>query len=118
MKTKLVCILGSVLFGLTTTAIASNYAFLGESPIRYFSDQDWTLLSAAQQKALDKAPDNTKVTWKNPQKNHQGYFIPENTTHKNGVTCRNLQVFTDAEGLKSLVHFQYCKLKGKWKIVH
>jgi surface antigen len=117
MKIKLACLMGSILLGLTATAVAGNYAFLGESPIRYFNAQDWAMLSAAQQKALDKTPDNVKVSWKNPKKNHQGYFIPENTTHKNGVTCRLLQIFSDAGGLKSLLHFEYCKIKGKWKIV-
>lgn len=117
MKIKSICMAVSLLFGLATTnAIASNYSFLNESPVRYLDNQDWDLLSAAQQKALDKTPDNSKVTWKNPRRNHQGYFIPENTTHQDGTTCRTLKIFMDANGLTSLVHFRYCKLQGKWRI--
>ena len=117
MKKIMVCLIASLSLGfVASSAYASNYSYLNETPVKYFDDQDWSLVNAAQQKALDRTPDNTKVSWKNPDKKHSGYFIPMHTSHDHGMTCRTLQIFMDADGLTTLVKFRYCKIKGKWEI--
>lgn len=115
MKTLIMLLtLCASLFAIT--AQASNFYFLNESAIRYFNDMDWKLYEAAQSKALNNTPDNKKVSWKNPNKNHSGYLIPSQSTHVNGMPCRYLQIFTNADGLTGLSSFQFCKINGEWKI--
>ena len=113
MKKKIFTVVALSL--LSASVMASNMGFLNETPAKYYSDHDWELLSAAQQKALDSAPDNTKVSWRNETGDNSGYFIPSKTTRQNGTTCRNLKIFMNADGLQTLVNFRYCRVNGEWK---
>lgn len=107
----------TILFSVIAAPVyATNMSYLNETPAKYYTDQDWEMLSQAQDKALNKAADNTRISWRNPATNHDGYFIPSQTTHVNGKTCRQLKTYLDANGISTMVHFRYCKVAGEWKL--
>lgn len=101
---------------ISLSAIGGNYSFLQDSPVRYFSDQDWQLYKAAAEEALDHRSNGTKVTWKNPHSGSWGYFQPISTIMKNGVKCRKLNIFDYANHRRAMSTFEACKYKDGWKV--
>ncbi len=112
-----------ILFGIllsfitTSPLYAFNLSFLDNSPVYYFTQSDWAIAESTAQKALSTAPDNTKVSWRNPQTGAQGYYIPSNTTTQNGKTCRKLKIFSEANKMTGVSVYQFCKVNGEWKTI-
>ena len=102
----------------STSALALNFSFLNNAAVSYFSNGDYKLMESAADQALDQGKDGQKITWKNPNTTAWGYFIPKNTTRKNGVVCRNLTIFNSAKDVTGLATYPFCKLNGDWKIVN
>lgn len=103
------------LLALATSAFAFNTSFLQDAPVRYFTDQDFKILTATAQHALDHSPNNTKVTWQNPATGAHGTLTPLNTTKENGRTCRRLKIFDSAKGRSGEATYKMCKVKNEWK---
>lgn len=116
IKTLLVAI--SVFSGvfLSSAAICSNYSFLRDSPVRYFTAKDWQLYKATANKALEHGKNGSKMSWKNPTSGNWGYFQPVNTTMKNGLKCRKLHIFDYANHREAKSTFEVCKYKEGWKV--
>jgi surface antigen len=105
-----------IVCGKFSIASAYEFNFLNDSPVAYYTDQDWALYKAAARDALDNKKDGTKVTWKNPVNGHGGYFIPTHTTKKNGKTCRTLKIFNYGKSRTDASTYQVCKYPNGWKI--
>jgi 17 kDa outer membrane surface antigen len=104
------------LFALSFPAFSFNSDFLHDSAARTFDSEDWTLLNAAGDKAL-QLPNGKKAAWKNPKTGHEGTIQPLNKINKNGTTCRDLRIFNRDQHNTDRYVFMFCKYKEGWKIV-
>ncbi len=97
-------------------AFAGNYSFLVDSPVSYFTNQDWDIYKSAEQKAIHSA-DGVKVTWKNPASGAWGYFIPSQTRKESGTVCRTMRVVSNAKARSGEAAYKVCKYSNGWKAV-
>jgi surface antigen len=116
MKKSLLVIAVSTLFA--NSIYAFNTDFLSYSPVFYFTSQDTQIMEAATMNALNNGRDNAKVVWKNPKTGANGYVMPFNSTQKNGLSCRQLKVFNEANHVTGEATYQFCKINNEWKITH
>lgn len=95
----------------------AQYYFLNDATITYFTDEDSEIYGNAQYDALNHHGDGAKVSWSNPNTGAHGYFIPSNTTRKNGMLCRTLTIVNFAEHRSGQAMFKFCKIHNEWKVV-
>lgn len=95
---------------------ASNYSFLSDAPVSYFTTEDSKILLAAQMDALNHYHDGTKVTWNNPKTGAHGTIIPSDSTKMNNLHCRKLTMNSFAQNRTGKATFTYCKVDNVWKI--
>lgn len=100
----------------TTAAQAFNTSFLDYSGMSNFTSADWKISEDSAVAALDRGKDNVKAYWHNPHSQASGYVIPFNTTHRQGVTCRDLVIFNQARDVTDKATYHFCKLQGEWRI--
>ncbi len=100
---------------LSTSALASNYGFLNNTAMTYFTQQDWQLFNKAQRMALGSR-DGVRIQWKNPQSGSYGYIVPSNTTRHNGTTCRDLTFVTTANLVNGQATERFCRNGNQWEI--
>lgn len=118
MKSTYTKILFTALLSLLAlSAHAFNLDFLKYSPAYYFTDQDWSIQKKAALRALNKANDGTKISWKNPNTTAWGYVIPSHTTRIKGKFCRSLTIFNSAKSITNQSTFEFCKLNGEWMAI-
>ncbi len=100
-----------------TSTYAFNASFMKYSPGFYFTDSDWKISQQTMKETLDKTPDNSKVSWKNPATGAGGYFIPSNTSNQNGNRCRTLQIFSEVNQVTGKSSYRFCYINNEWRIV-
>jgi surface antigen len=104
------------MLGVPPLASALDMRWLADSPVRYFSDQDWEKAEAATRKALDDAADGETVEWEGDSGN-RGSITPTSTTQKGGTTCRNAKIVNQAKGMTGGGEFEYCRNPdGTWAV--
>lgn len=101
----------------SNVSLAFNENFLTYSPVSYFTKEDIKLYVAAKDQALNHASDGQKVSWSNPKSGSYGYFIPTNTTVKNGLTCRQVTIFNVANKVPGKSTYHVCKINNVWKVI-
>lgn len=101
----------------TTLLFASNYSFLDNSALTFFTDTDKNLMMKNIMTALNRYSDGKKASWKNPQTGAWGFAIPSHTATKKGLTCRNLKIFNSASRVTGESNYRLCKFKKEWKFV-
>lgn len=94
---------------------AGNLSFLDYSAISYFQGKDKEMMLNNIEDALNHYPDNKKATWKNPATGTFGFAIPSQTVIKNGVTCRNLKIFNNAQNVTGEENYRMCKYGNEWR---
>ena len=97
-------------------AFSTDFSFLFNSPVRFYNAEDWKLLQAAAETALNNTPNGVKVNWSNPKTGSSGFLQPLNKITKNGLMCRNLKIFNNASGTQDQYVFMFCKYKSGWKV--
>lgn len=109
----------AMLIGLVAQPLlASNLRWLNYSPVRFFTDQDWEIATAAGRKALNETKDGETVSWENPKSGHFGSLTPLGTATRNGATCRQLRIVNNAKGMMGSSIYEFCqKPDGKWGAV-
>lgn len=104
--------------GALQTAHAANLRWLNYSPVRFFTDQDWDIATAAGRQALNDTEDGVTVEWKNPASSHYGSLTPLSTATKDGMTCRQLKIVNHANNLDGSSVYEFCKKPdGTWGAV-
>ena len=99
-------------------AMAANMAFLDNTPISRFNDQDNKMLQAAFQKAMNDSEDGTTVEWKNEKTTSGGTITPIESFERQGAKCRKAKVTTEYKLLRGEGQYNFCKnAKGAWKLV-
>lgn len=98
--------------------LASNLRWLNYSPVRFFTDHDWAIATAAGRQALNETKDGETVSWENPKSGNFGSLTPLGTATKNGETCRQLRIVNNAKGMMGSSVYEFCqKQDGKWGAV-
>lgn len=101
----------------SVTAYGAGLGFLKESPVRYFTDEDWRLLKNASQRALEKGQDGETSEWQNPDTDSSGALTPTRSFRQDGSECRTLIIQTAAAGRTSEGTYDFCKqADGTWKM--
>jgi hypothetical protein len=96
------------------SAYSSNFSFFSNTPISYFTKEDWKLSKEAQNAALNQG---IKVSWNNPRTGNHGVFSPSHMVSSNGADCRNLKIMNAANRMHEDAIYRFCKLENEWKIV-
>lgn len=99
------------------SAQAINLQFMDNSPVRFFSEKDWEMATAASDQALADPADGNKVSWENPDTGNSGSSTAAQTQERDGKTCRELSIENQARGLTNDSAFLFCKQPdGEWKM--
>lgn len=98
-------------------AQAINLKWAENAPVRFFSDEDWALATAATNDALANPEDGKAVDWRNPDTGNSGSATAMSTMQRDNKTCRELALENQAKGKTSQSTFLYClQPDGEWKI--
>jgi surface antigen len=95
---------------------AANDAFLSNTAMSYFTQQDWVIFNKTQNNVLNRGKNGVKVTWNNPQSGSHGYMIPAAAPSQNGLVCRYLSFYNVANLIKGEGTYRFCKANNTWKI--
>lgn len=101
----------------SVAAKASNFNFLSNSAMSFFTNEDWKISKSAQIKALNQIKDGVKLAWANPHTGSHGIFVPTHTFHAHGSVCRDLSIIHTANMVNEKAIYRFCKLNDQWKIV-
>lgn len=120
MKTHLASsYLALLLMTLSTQVFSSGLGWLGDAPIRYFSDKDSELMKGTVQNALSSNQDGEKLAWENPETGHKGSVTPLNRKEIQGLSCREAQIYNSAGGRTATSKFTLCQhADGEWKLAN
>jgi surface antigen len=102
---------------MSVAAYASNFNFLSNSAMSFFTKEDWNISKTAEVKALNQNQDGVKLAWTNPRTGSHGIFVPTHTFHAHGSVCRDLSIMHTANMVNEKAIYRYCKLNDEWKIV-
>jgi surface antigen len=111
----------SLLVALATAspaALALNWVpVLKNSPAERFDDEDLQLFIKTARRTVNEAPDFQTVSWENPDTKHRGDFTILKTFKKEGHTCKQVRVQTEADGRKATSTVDACQIDGKWRLI-
>ena len=118
MQKKLLIICSLLLLGgFSTTVSALDWRFMKNSPASHFDDEDWRLLREAGEDVLGHKADGETVSWENPASAHSGKLTPLRSYQKNGLACRQVEIFSQAGGKTGTSVLDFCQVSaGEWKI--
>jgi surface antigen len=109
-------LLTTLLCFISYPAFSIQINFMSDSPVRYYTDQDWKLANAATDEALNNSPIGKKITWDNPKSHNHGYTQAIENFNKNNLTCRKIKIFNYAAERSDQYTFTFCKYPNGWKI--
>jgi surface antigen len=111
-------VLIAVLLLMSQSVFASGLRWLNYSAVRYFTDQDWNMLTESGRKALNDSKDGQSVSWKNATSGNHGSLTPLSTSKQRGTTCRKLKISNHARGMSGSSTYTFCKnAAGKWDAI-
>lgn len=106
------------LAAVSPTATALNWMpVLKNSPGERFDDEDLQLFITTARKTVNEAPDFQTVSWENPDTKHRGNFTILKTFKKDGRTCKQVRVHTEADGRQATSMVDACQIDGKWRLI-
>ena len=117
-KLKLSFLSGLLLIGWTATpARAELWSWATETAISRFLPKDIDLLKATAADALNNHPDDTELSWENPDTGHSGKIKVFGTKEVSNQTCRQVFVMNNAIKIQGSAQYFVCKQEdGKWQI--
>jgi surface antigen len=96
---------------------ASNWAFLDNAPMTYFTEEDMRMYQDALGQALNEASDGDTRTWSNPATGASGEIRLMRTLHEQDTTCRVTRIRSTARGYTETGNYRVCKQDdGSWTI--
>ncbi len=110
-------ILALVLLLASTAAGAQFVALLKNSPAELFDDMDLRLFLDTARRALDEGAESQPMAWNNPDTGHRGDMTVLKSFQSDGRACRLLRVRNEAQGRKSDMQHNLCKVDGRWRLV-
>lgn len=104
-----------LLVSTSPSLLAANFAWLNNSAVRAFTDEDWTLTMANIRDTLDNAADGETRRWLNPASKAGGTATPLRTDAVDGVHCRILRTEQSAGGASGSSVQRFCQGEdGSW----
>ncbi len=99
-----------------STATASNWQWLTNSPLSSLSESDWKALSETLQSGLDSAEDGSILHWENPESGNEGQITIQDPASAN-QGCRRVVFNTNSVPKSHPSTLSFCKTtEGKWMI--
>ncbi|MCB1792117.1 MAG: hypothetical protein KDJ24_17565 [Gammaproteobacteria bacterium] len=113
-------LLTSLVLGFSVpTCLAVGYSWLNDAPVRYFSDQDWDMMNANMQRALDEAADGETLLWQNDASGNHGSAMPTTGFDRDGQRCRTLVIMNQARRLTGGGTYDFCLgADGSWQAMN
>jgi surface antigen len=103
---------------LASSAASAQFVnMLKGGPAELFDDTDLRMFLDAARKTLDESGDNQTLAWKNPQNGHGGDLTVLKQFESKGRQCKLVRVRNEAEGRKSDMRHNVCRVDGKWRLV-
>ncbi len=101
----------------STGAQALNLRWLNYSPVRYYSEEDWSIYKSTAKEALDNQPDGKTLEWSNPKTGAHGKITLLKTVKAEDRLCRKVRFFNSIKGLSGESNFFFCKQEdGTWAL--
>jgi hypothetical protein len=119
MMSKVSILRSLVAFSLilfSVPVLSANFAFMYDTAGQYFNAQDWKMLEANTDKALNTLANGKSMKWINPKTGNGGSLMPLNSMNKQGTTCRDLQITNHAHYRTDQYVFMFCKYGRDWRI--
>jgi len=121
MKTDALTRLGLcaiVLAGLSQTAEAQRFgAWLDTSPVRAFTDDDWTVMRARTREALDEGEQGETFSWQNETTGASGSVTLREDSEHDGMKCRRAKFYNSADGMSGTSIHRLCRIAdGSWRV--
>ncbi len=102
---------------ISASAFGQGYRWLETSPVKFFTDKDWTMLKSTARKLLDSGADGAEGSWENPDSGSHGTIKVLNTYKYEGLRCRRTHFSNSAGGFHSSGIYGLCKVAdGTWKV--
>jgi len=96
---------------------AFNAQFLKDVAVAEFSNEDYDLLLATLDSALNHNEGGTSSQWNNPQTGHSGVIIPLDSSIIKNMQCRKTKIINHAKSNHGQSVFTFCKIDNQWKIL-
>jgi surface antigen len=106
-----------LLIGLAGNAMAVNTRFLRSTPAARFNAQDFEMLQAAFDKAMDDGANGVTVEWQNAATGSAGAITPHDRFEREGQSCRHTTVATSHRQRRSESGHVFCKAANDgWRL--
>ncbi len=103
--------------GLSSAQAVSPWSWLKDTPASRFTEQDWTLMRAANVEALEHGADGTETRWENPETGNTGSITPLNTSEDENGTCREARIVNHAGQASGDSTYRFCRqADGSWMV--
>jgi hypothetical protein len=115
MNTRAI-LLAALLVSTAPSLFAGNLTFLSDTPLAALNDKDRELQRQAAFAVLDAENSLASKEWKNSQSGAWGEIRGlGNYRSDDGLHCRKIKIFTEAEHMKYESTFPVCKTSaGEW----
>lgn len=110
-------LLAAALAFFSTAAAAQFVNMLKGGPAELFDDTDLRMFLEVARKTLDESGENQTLAWKNPKSGHGGDLTVLKQFESKGRPCKEVRVRNEAQGRKSDMRHNVCKVDGKWRLV-
>ncbi len=99
-------------------AAAQNMAFLGNSPIAYFTPDDMALFQKTGREVLETLNPGKVKQWENPTTGARGKFkVLKSFATADGRPCKRLGIYNKARGVEGESKLTLCKATdGRWQV--
>lgn len=111
-------LLVAAILALASSAAAAQFVnMLKGGPAELFDDTDLRMFLEVARKTLDESGENQTLAWKNPKTGHGGELTVLKQFESKGRPCKEVRVRQQAEGRKSDMRHNACRVDGKWRLV-
>ncbi len=95
-----------------------NLKALEYSPVRYFTEEDWTLARSTASQALSEGESGKSYRWDNERSGSYGSLSPISDEIVDGRRCRDLVIRNFAGGVNGGGTYRFCQMEeGSWKVL-
>jgi surface antigen len=95
-------------------------ALVGGSIGKSMDERDRQMAADSAYRALERQPDNSTVTWRNPNNNHAGSMRVTSTQEDSNKVCRDYVQTVTIDGKQELVTGRACRdlrdTKAQWSV--
>ena len=104
--------------GLPMLSAATGLGFLNNTPLSFFTQQDFDLMRDAVKTVLEDPNPTTVREWLNPKNQYSGKIEGLGAFQSSdGLPCRKLRVSTQARGIESAATYPVCRTASdEWQL--